>query len=453
MSFNRKVNSLSSQLQELESQIKMVQTGNSADWGLITNKPTSFQPRAHNHTIFDVANLQPILDGIGQLTLLSTSDKTNLVNAINELKGLIGSGGDMPLLVVEDEWEGSTNVTKTFSVNCMGFSIVNEGTTTVTVNIGGKTIQIDGGESFTNVFKPFNTLSIVANGSYKALVTAPYNTIVTPNPSPPNPSDTTAPTVTAYPTSGTYTSTQSVTLSADESATIYYTTDGTTPSTSSAVYSSPISVSATMTLKFFGKDTAGNSSLVQTATYTIQSSGGVTVASDNFDRADAASLGTSPTGQLWSSGLQVISNQTGSSSNLTAGSAWNTMETTKADNIEISLDIIVPTGSTFSSIASGIVFRFKDTSNMYAFGAKGYNSIGIYQAGATGVTIPANKTLDMIGTHTLKVKLMGQTVECYVDNVLHFTITDTVHTANTKHGIALYNTNSPKIDNFLIKTI
>lgn len=82
-------------------------------------------------------------------------------------------------------------------------------------------------------------------------------------------SDTTPPTVTASPPGGTYTSAQSVTLSANEPATIYYTTNGSTPTTSSPVYSSPISVSTTTTLKFFGRDAAGNSSPVSTQTYTI----------------------------------------------------------------------------------------------------------------------------------------------------------------------------------------
>ena len=81
--------------------------------------------------------------------------------------------------------------------------------------------------------------------------------------------DTTPPTTTATPPGGTYTSTQSVTLSANEPATIYYTTNGSKPTTSSPTYSSPISISTTTTLKFFAKDTAGNSESVKTASYTI----------------------------------------------------------------------------------------------------------------------------------------------------------------------------------------
>jgi hypothetical protein len=81
--------------------------------------------------------------------------------------------------------------------------------------------------------------------------------------------DTVAPMVTATPAGGTYSSTQSIILTANEPATIYYTRDGTTPTTSSSLYSKPISISSTTTLKYFAKDTAGNSGSIITQTYTI----------------------------------------------------------------------------------------------------------------------------------------------------------------------------------------
>jgi hypothetical protein len=81
--------------------------------------------------------------------------------------------------------------------------------------------------------------------------------------------DTTAPTVTVYPTPGAYTSSQSVTFTTNETATIYYTKDGSTPTTGSSVYTSAIVLNATGTIKYFAKDVAGNSSGIQTATYTI----------------------------------------------------------------------------------------------------------------------------------------------------------------------------------------
>jgi hypothetical protein len=86
--------------------------------------------------------------------------------------------------------------------------------------------------------------------------------------------DTTSPSTTASPTGGTYFSAQSVTLTCNDGSgsgcdKIYYTTDGSTPTTSSAVYSSPISIATTTTLKFFSRDKAANSESVKTETYTV----------------------------------------------------------------------------------------------------------------------------------------------------------------------------------------
>ena len=50
---------------------------------------------------------------------------------------------------------------------------------------------------------------------------------------------------------------------------IYYTTDGTTPTNSSSIYSSAISISTTTALMFFARDLAGNSESVQTQRYAI----------------------------------------------------------------------------------------------------------------------------------------------------------------------------------------
>jgi len=96
--------------------------------------------------------------------------------------------------------------------------------------------------------------------------------------------DTTPPTTTATPAGGTYSTAQSVTLTCVDTGgsgcdKIYYTTDGTTPTTSSPVYSSPINISVTTTLKFFAKDLAGNSEAVKTQTYTIDGTPPTTTAS------------------------------------------------------------------------------------------------------------------------------------------------------------------------------
>lgn len=71
------------------------------------------------------------------------------------------------------------------------------------------------------------------------------------------------------PAAGTYTSAQTVTIAATSGATIYYTTDGTTPTTSSAVYSSPITVSSTETIQALAVVSGASASSVASATYTI----------------------------------------------------------------------------------------------------------------------------------------------------------------------------------------
>ena len=72
------------------------------------------------------------------------------------------------------------------------------------------------------------------------------------------------------PRAGTYSSAQSVTLSdATSGVTIYYTTDGSTPTTSSTVYTGPITVSSTETLKAIAAVTGDTNSAVASAAYTI----------------------------------------------------------------------------------------------------------------------------------------------------------------------------------------
>jgi len=84
------------------------------------------------------------------------------------------------------------------------------------------------------------------------------------------PSTTTAATPTFSPAAGSYTAAQSVTISDTTSgATIYYTTNGTTPTTSSAVYSGPISVAATETVKAIAVASGFSTSATGSAAYTI----------------------------------------------------------------------------------------------------------------------------------------------------------------------------------------
>jgi hypothetical protein len=81
--------------------------------------------------------------------------------------------------------------------------------------------------------------------------------------------DTTPPAVGATPAGGIYKSTQFAALAANEQAVIYYTTNGSTPTVNSSRYSQPISIPASATLKYFGRDLAGNNSEIKTENYVL----------------------------------------------------------------------------------------------------------------------------------------------------------------------------------------
>ena len=78
------------------------------------------------------------------------------------------------------------------------------------------------------------------------------------------------PVTTASPVGGTYTTSQTVILTTNESATIYYTLNGLEPTIASSVYTEPIIISSDTTLKFFAVDTAGNAGDIKTENYIIR---------------------------------------------------------------------------------------------------------------------------------------------------------------------------------------
>jgi photosystem II stability/assembly factor-like uncharacterized protein len=95
------------------------------------------------------------------------------------------------------------------------------------------------------------------------------------------PVDTTPPSTTAAPAGGTYTEAQDVVLTCDDGAgsgcaAIYYTLDGSNPTTGSSVYATPVAIADNTTLKFFAVDVAGNAEDIQTEAYVIDTDPPVT---------------------------------------------------------------------------------------------------------------------------------------------------------------------------------
>ena len=104
------------------------------------------------------------------------------------------------------------------------------------------------GDNLTDYAGPMQEIALTVSGT-------PVVTVATP---------------TFSPAAGAYAAAQAVTIScATDGAAIYYTTDGTEPTTGSTVYSGPISVSETTTIKAIAVKDGMNNSEVASAAYTI----------------------------------------------------------------------------------------------------------------------------------------------------------------------------------------
>lgn len=89
------------------------------------------------------------------------------------------------------------------------------------------------------------------------------------------------------PTSGVYHEAINVSISCSTAgATIYYTLDGTVPTTGSNVYSSPIHITETTTVRTMGVKAGMDNSSVATATYTIQPLSSITSVEELWDFAE-----------------------------------------------------------------------------------------------------------------------------------------------------------------------
>lgn len=126
-------------------------------------------------------------------------------------------------------------------------------------------------------------------------------------------------TPTFSPVAGSYTGTQMVTVSSTDSGlpgfAIYYTTDGSTPTTASTLYTGPISVSSSKTIKALAVDTSDGNSAVASAGYTIKAasgSGGHPPAGYDTDISTTTEFTSNPAGETNSIRTSIMGTNRGS---------------------------------------------------------------------------------------------------------------------------------------------
>ena len=182
---------------------------------------------------------------------------------------------------------------------------------------------------------------------------------------------------TIAPEAGTYTGAQSVTISdATPGATIYYTTNGTTPTTTSAVYTGPITVSSSETVNAVAMASGDTLSAVASAVYTIEASG-------TGGGGTNPPVVNDPTGFVSAAGLTFDGGATlvGNALQLTDGgnfenrSAWNS---TPVNVQTFTTDFMFQITPATPSASDGFTFTIQNmglTADGGIGGALGYQSI------------------------------------------------------------------------------
>jgi hypothetical protein len=267
------------------------------------------------------------------------------------------------------------------------------------------------------------------------------------------------PTATFSPVAGTYTAAQTVTLSdTDANATIYYTTNGSTPSASSTKYTGPIAVGASMTINAIAIDPALANSDVAVAGYVIQV-GGPTI---NFPNGFSSVAGLTLNGsavntddsrlQLTNGGLYQAGsffwNQPVGIQSFTTQFEFQ-LSDALADGFTFTIQNIGPKALGSEGAALGYAPLNKSVAikfDLYSNSGEGTDSTGVYTDGAMP-TVPA---VDMTGsgvilrsgdTMVANVTYNGTTLTMVLTDAVTnktFTLTKTINIPSIVGGTTAY---------------
>lgn len=176
------------------------------------------------------------------------------------------------------------------------------------------------------------------------------------------------------------------------------------------------------------------------------------IASDSFNRADQAGLGTADVGGAWANNsnaaglLSILSNRARISAGASIAYAW--LSTAAAD-CEVGVTL-----ATFGN-EHGLVARYLDDSNYLLYIPISTTSVLLrrYNAGAsTNIGTAAGLVLNN-GTAVLSLRMNGSAVEAYVDGVLVISGTDAGNATNTKHGIGRLSSGTADWDDFYVQAL
>jgi hypothetical protein len=197
------------------------------------------------------------------------------------------------------------------------------------------------------------------------------------------------------PVGGTYTSTQTVTISSSTGgASIRYTTDGSTPSeTAGTLYSGPVSVSSSETLTAIAFESGFTDSAVSSASYTINTGGGGTTVS-----FEAESLTYTPSGATAS-----VQNDTNSS-----GGHWIELA---GNSVGDSISYAIPS-VTAGTYQVQMEWKGNNSRGIVQLSVDGTNVGPTLDQYASGQTYPTTTfgtvTFSSAGTHTVKLTVTGK---------------------------------------------
>jgi predicted outer membrane repeat protein len=282
--------------------------------------------------------------------------------------------------------------------------------------------------------------------------------------------DKSIPFVTASPLGGLYTTHQTVTLTGgdgDTAAKVYYTTDGTDPKTSgtSNIYTSPISIGSTTTLRYIAVDGASNWSPEYTEMYDLESpvanfTANATKGTSSLTVKFTDTSSNNPTSWLWDFGDGTTSNEENPTHTYMKSGIYNVSLTatneignsilTKNNLITVLLnDVYVsPTGSdtTGDGTNTNPFATIKNSLNLVTDGGTIHLQSGTYKTNFVPITVTKNitflgenpNTTVINGTGRIFIVSSGVTL-----NLLNLSLTN----ATSDTGGAIYCNNSSSILN------